>query len=430
MDIVLIVVAVVLAAILVFTVMRLIGERTQAASAGAMAESLRRQVEERDKRLDESLREQTRLAAENSRLLAENRALETRAAEMQAQMHDRFRVLASEVMNANSTLFRDLSAEKLGDILTPFRNELDEFRKTVRDSHEQETADLRTLREAVGDLRQSNDKVSATAGDLARVLRGDTRAQGKWGEVILEHVLEKSGLDPDVYTIQATRADDGKALRNEDCDSLRPDVIIRYPGKRYTVIDAKMSLTAFSTMSVTDDPETRCAAAAEHLRSVNRHIEKLSRKDYSACVADDSEPLGFVIMFIPVEAAYIAALRLDNQLWEKAYARNVVLVSTSQLIPLLRLIERTWSREKITKNSLDIVRRGNLMLEKFRLMVEAVEKTENAMAEASRQLATVRSRLTEGDGNLISQAEKLRKLGVTAQKQLSRKMLDEAEESD
>ena len=124
MDIVLIVVAVVLAAILVFTVMRLIGERTQAASAGAMAESLRRQVEERDKRLDESLREQTRLAAENSRLLAENRALETRAAEMQAQMHDRFRVLASEVMNANSTLFRDLSAEKLGDILTPFRNEL------------------------------------------------------------------------------------------------------------------------------------------------------------------------------------------------------------------------------------------------------------------------------------------------------------------
>ena len=135
-------------------------------------------------------------------------------------------------------------------------------------------------------------------------------------------------------------------------------------------------------------------------------------------------------MFIPVEAAYIAALRLDNQLWEKAYARNVVLVSTSQLIPLLRLIERTWSREKITKNSLDIVRRGNLMLEKFRLMVEAVEKTENAMAEASRQLAIVRSRLTEGDGNLISQAEKLRKLGVTAQKQLSRKMLDEAEESD
>ena len=135
-------------------------------------------------------------------------------------------------------------------------------------------------------------------------------------------------------------------------------------------------------------------------------------------------------MFIPDEAAYIAALRLDNQLWDKAYARNVVLVSTSQLIPLLRLIERTWSREKITKNSLDIVRRGNLMLEKFRLMVEAVEKTENAMAEASRQLATVRSRLTEGDGNLISQAEKLRKLGVTAQKQLSRKMLDEAEESD
>ena len=342
-------------------------------------------------------------------------------------MHDRFKLLASEVMNANSALFRDLSAEKLGDILTPFRNELDAFRKTVRDSHEQETADLRTLREAVGDLRQSNDKVSATAGDLARVLRGDTRAQGKWGEVILEHVLEKSGLDPDVYTIQATRAEDGSPLRGEGRDSLRPDVVIRYPGNRYTVIDSKMSLTAFSTMSLTDDLEARRAAAAEHLKSVNRHIEALSRKDYSACVADGSEPLGFVIMFIPVEAAYIAALRLDNQLWEKAFARKVVLVSTSQLIPLLRLIERTWSREKITKNSLDIVRRGNLMLEKFRLMVEAVEKTESAMAEASRQLAAVRSRLTDGDGNLISQAEKLRKLGVTAQKQLSRKMLDEAE---
>lgn len=427
MDTVLTIVAVILAVLLVFTVTRLMAARTQGAAAKAVADGLRRQLDEHDARLDESRREQTRLTAENSRLEAENRALEARAAEERTQMHDRFKLLASEVMNANSALFRDLSAEKLGDILTPFRNELDEFRKTVRDSHEQETADLRTLREAVGDLRQSNDKVSATAGDLARVLRGDTRAQGKWGEVILEHVLEKSGLDPDVYTIQATRAEDGRTLRGEGRDSLRPDVVIRYPGNRYTVIDSKMSLTAFSTMSLTDDPEARRAAAAEHLKSVNRHIEALSRKDYSACVADGSEPLGFVIMFIPVEAAYIAALRLDNQLWEKAFARNVVLVSTSQLIPLLRLIERTWSREKITKNSLDIVRRGNLMLEKFRLMVEAVEKTESAMAEASRQLAAVRSRLTAGDGNLISQAEKLRKLGVTAQKQLSRKMLDEAE---
>lgn len=427
MDTVLTIVAVILAVLLVFTVTRLMAARTQGAAAKAVADGLRRQLDEHDSRLDESRREQTRLTAENSRLEAENRALEARAAEERTQMHDRFKLLASEVMNANSALFRDLSAEKLGDILTPFRNELDEFRKTVRDSHEQETADLRTLREAVGDLRQSNDKVSATAGDLARVLRGDTRAQGKWGEVILEHVLEKSGLDPDVYTIQATRAEDGSPLRGEGRDGLRPDVVIRYPGNRYTVIDSKMSLTAFSTMSLTDDPEARRAAAAEHLKSVNRHIEALSRKDYSACVADGSEPLGFVIMFIPVEAAYIAALRLDNQLWEKAFARNVVLVSTSQLIPLLRLIERTWSREKITKNSLDIVRRGNLMLEKFRLMVEAVEKTESAMAEASRQLASVRSRLTDGDGNLISQAEKLRKLGVTAQKQLSRKMLDEAE---
>lgn len=427
MDTVLTIVAVILAVLLVFTVTRLMAARTQGAAVKAVADGLRRQLDEHDARLDESRREQTRLTAENSRLEAENRALEARAAEERTQMHDRFKLLASEVMNANSALFRDLSAEKLGDILTPFRNELDEFRKTVRDSHEQETADLRTLREAVGDLRQSNDKVSATAGDLARVLRGDTRAQGKWGEVILEHVLEKSGLDPDVYTIQATRAEDGSPLRGEGRDGLRPDVVIRYPGNRYTVIDSKMSLTAFSTMSLTDDPEARRAAAAEHLKSVNRHIEALSRKDYSACVADGSEPLGFVIMFIPVEAAYIAALRLDNQLWEKAFARNVVLVSTSQLIPLLRLIERTWSREKITKNSLDIVRRGNLMLEKFRLMVEAVEKTESAMAEASRQLAVVRSRLTDGDGNLISQAEKLRKLGVTAQKQLSRKMLDEAE---
>ena len=427
MDTVLTIVAVILAVLLVFTVTRLMAARTQGAAAKAVADGLRRQLDEHDARLDESRREQTRLTAENSRLEAENRALEARAAEERTQMHDRFKLLASEVMNANSALFRDLSAEKLGDILTPFRNELEEFRKTVRDSHEQETADLRTLREAVGDLRQSNDKVSATAGDLARVLRGDTRAQGKWGEVILEHVLEKSGLDPDVYTIQATRAEDGSPLRGEGRDGLRPDVVIRYPGNRYTVIDSKMSLTAFSTMSLTDDPEARRAAAAEHLKSVNRHIEALSRKDYSACVADGSEPLGFVIMFIPVEAAYIAALRLDNQLWEKAFARNVVLVSTSQLIPLLRLIERTWSREKITKNSLDIVRRGNLMLEKFRLMVEAVEKTESAMAEASRQLAAVRSRLTDGDGNLISQAEKLRKLGVTAQKQLSRKMLDEAE---
>lgn len=413
---------------LVVAVVRLMASRTHAAAASATVESLSRQLVEREARLDASLREQTRLAAENSRLAAENSALEARVAEERTQMHDRFKLLASEVMNANSMMFRDLSAEKLGDILTPFRNELDQFRKTVRDSHEQETADLRTLREAVGDLRQSNAKVSATADDLARVLRGDTRAQGKWGEVILEHVLEKSGLDPDVYTIQATKADDGSALRNEDRDSLRPDVVIRYPGKRYTVIDAKMSLTAFSTMSVTDDPDERRAAAAEHLRSVNRHIDKLSRKDYSSCVADGSEPLGFVIMFIPVEAAYIAAMRLDSRLWERAFARNVVLVSTSQLIPLLRLIERTWSREKIAKNSLDIVRRGNLMLEKFRLMVEAVEKTESAMAEASRQLSTVRSRLTEGDGNLISQAEKLRKLGVTAQKQLSRKMLEEAEE--
>ena len=159
MDTVLTIVAVILAVLLVFTVTRLMAARTQGAAAKAVADGLRRQLDEHDARLDESRREQTRLTAENSRLEAENRALEARAAEERTQMHDRFQLLASEVMNANSALFRDLSAEKLGDILTPFRNELDEFRKTVRDSHEQETADLRTLREAIGDLRQSNDKV-------------------------------------------------------------------------------------------------------------------------------------------------------------------------------------------------------------------------------------------------------------------------------
>lgn len=427
MTVILTVVAAVAVVTAVILVSALLKARAEAASARARAEALDGRISQCEAQLRQAVDEKSRLLAANSRLETESSMIRQEMTRTQEQLQDRFNVLASEIMERNSTTFRRQSVEKLNDLLMPFRNELDEFRRIVRDNHERETADLQTLREAVGDLRQSSQAVSQKADDLARVMRGDNRAQGKWGEVVLEHVLEASGLDRDVYTLQATRDSDGRAYRNDGQGALRPDVVIKYPGKRFTVIDSKMSLTAFAEYSRADDETARREAGARHLKSVMQHIDELSRKNYNRYLDSDCEPLDFVIMFIPVEAAYIAALRLDSDLWEKAYAKHVVLVSASQLIPLLRLIERAWNREKITRNTLDIVERGRLMLSKFVLMAESVEKTEAALREVGKQFAQIKSRLFEGDGNLISQARKLERLGLQAQKRLPKSMVSRAE---
>lgn len=396
------------------------------ASAKAQLEIMNGMARDSETALQQAREENRRLTVEKSRLETENTMIRQQTARDQQQLQDRFNVLANEILERNSATFRNQSVEKIHDVLQPFRDELDSLRRTVRETHERETADLNTLNQAVGDLRRSNEAVSRKADDLTRVMRGDNRAQGNWGEVILEHVLEASGLDRDVYTVQATRDSDGRTYSN-GAGSLRPDVIVKYPGKRYTVIDSKMSLTAFTEFSRAEDAAARKDAGARHLRSIMTHIDELSRKNYTQYIDSDCEPLDFVIMFIPVEAAYIAAMRLDDRLWEKAYAKHVVLVSTSQLIPLLRLIERAWSREKINRNTLDIVERGKLMLNKFMLMVDSVQKTEKALRDVDKSLAEVRQRLFEGDGNLISQARKLEKLGVQAQRQLPDSLLRRAD---
>jgi DNA recombination protein RmuC len=334
-----------------------------------------------------------------------------------------FKNLANEILEEKTKKFTEQNKTNLNEILNPLSLRIKEFEKKVEETYDKEAQQRFSLKEQVKQLAELNQQISKEANSLTRALKGESKTQGNWGEMILESILEQTGLRKGVeYTVQESfTLDDGKRFQ--------PDVIVHYPGDRSVVIDSKVSLTAYERYISTDTDEDKEVAMKAHLLSIRNHINGLSGKKYEEL--EGVKTLDFVMMFLPIEPAYFLAIQYDPQLWSYAYERRILLISPTNLVAVLKMVESLWKQEFQNRNVLEIARQGGGLYDSFVLLSERLIRIGKKMDEASGLYRETMQNLSEGKGNLIGRVEKLRALGIKAKKQLPDNLLSRAiEEGD
>ncbi|MEO6976319.1 MAG: DNA recombination protein RmuC [Gallionella sp.] len=332
------------------------------------------------------------------------------------QLSNRFKTLASEILEDKSKRFTELNQTNLKHLLDPLNEKIKEFQGKVHDVYVQEGKDRSALAEQVKQLMSLNNQLSKDAHNLASALKGQSKAQGNWGELILERVLEASGLRKGhEYVVQEshTRADGTRA---------QPDVVIHLPEDRHLIIDAKVSLTAYEEYANAETDHQRDAALKRHLDSVRAHIRELSEKNYHQLYGLQS--LDFVLMFIPVEPAFMLAISHDSDLWQDAWKKNVLLVSPSTLLFVVRTVAHLWRQEQQSRNAQEIASQGGKLYDKLVGFVEDLENLGAKLKQAQSAYEGAYNKFSGGRGNVIRQAEQLKNLGIKPTKQLPRKMTD------
>lgn len=401
----------------------------------AQVKSCTARLAEVQAQLDFSNREREKLNREKGDLQARNQMLsenmEVQKQEVQRirqEMNNEFKVLANEILQEKSKSFSEMNHERLAEILNPLKERLEGFKKTVEETYNNEARERFSLKEQIKELVERSESIGAEAKQLTHALRGDSKIQGDWGEMILESILEKSGLEKDrEYFIQETlRDEEGHTIQGSDGRKMRPDVIIRYPGgeNHQMVIDSKVSLTAYVNYVNAEDADEARLALKQHLVSVKKHIDELAGKSYQDYVGKGDH----VMMFIPNEAAYLAAMQADHALWQYAYEKKVLLLSPTNLIAALKLVADLWQRDKQTRNAIDIAEEGGKLYDKFAGFVEDMEKIGKSLNTTAMAYTDAMKKLKTGNGNLIGRVEKLKVMGVKAKKNLP--AVNEAEEEN
>jgi DNA recombination protein RmuC len=341
------------------------------------------------------------------------------------ELSDQFRVLASEIMDDKSKKFVELNQATLTQLLTPLQGELTGFREKVEEIYVADVAGRSALGEQVRMLTELNGAMRQETTDLTKALKGDAKAQGNWGEVILDKLLESAGLiEGEHYKRQDSHQDD-------DGKRAIPDVVIYLPNERQLVVDSKVTLTAYSEFAAATTDDSRATALKTHLEAVRRHVKGLSEKKYQTLY--NLKSLDFVVMFMPLEGAFMTAVTNDPELFQYGWERNVILVSPSTLLFVVRTIAHVWAQEKQQRNILAIAKRGAALYDKFVLFGADFLKVGEHLTKARESFDAARSKLSEGSGNLVGQAEKLKKLGVRPSKTLPVELtagLDDVTEDD
>lgn len=392
MTIILIMLAAALAVAIVF----LIGKTSQVARLETENTILRRDSE----RLQHDLKENDEIWQKRLEK-AHNDEIEQRR---------QFELMASQALLDGSQTMTEHQNHRLEQLLTPLRNELETFRKRVDEVYNHESREIFSLKDQIERLSAESRSVGAEARQLCVALKGGTTVQGNWGEMVLEEILERSGLTKGrEFSVQVTRDETGRQLLNESGGRLRPDIVVRYPGGRCVVIDSKVSLTAYMEMTEALTDEDRKEAASRHVTSVKTQMRKLRDKRYADIVGD--QKLDFVVMFIPNEGAYIAAMQSESAIWQEAYDSGVLIVSPTHLISMLKLIEQMWRQDTVTRNVMEIAREGGELHHKFVGFITDLQNIDKALESARKAYDKAFIKL-QGKGSLAARAKRLETLGA------------------
>lgn len=336
------------------------------------------------------------------------------------ELVNQFKVLAAGILDEKSRTFKEENRSSIAEILNPLKERLGEFQKSIQRNYENEGRERHSLRGEVQKLMEMNHRLSREASNLTNALKGESKTRGNWGEMILERILEVSGLRKgEEYSLQESHTRD-------DGSRVQPDVVIHLPGDRHMVIDSKVSLNAYDTYTNSEAPEERGEALRRHIASVRTHLKALSSKDYHTIHGDRSPD--FAVMFIPLEPAFMLAVAEDAKLWEEAWRLNVLMVSPSTLLFVMRIVMQLWRQEQRGRNALNIARLGAALHDKLVGFVEDFEALGSRITQAARSFEAARNKLSTGRGNAIRQAMRLRELGVTPGKELPESYVESAEE--
>ncbi len=338
-----------------------------------------------------------------------------------AQMKLEFEALSSRILDEKSRKFSEANQLQIGGLLTPLREQLDAFKRSVLETYDKESRERLGLKHELDQLRLLNVRLGDEATALTRALKGEQRVQGQWGEMLLERLLEASGLEPGrgFETQVSMQGEDGRQ---------RPDAIVHLPEERDLVIDAKVSLVAWERWCAAADEDSRAAGMRAHVTSMRAHVAGLSDRAYTELPG--IRTVDFVLMFVPVEAAFVEAMRADDTLYQYALERNVVIVSTSTLLATLRTVAGVWRNEDRNRNALEIAQRAGRLYDKFHGFMGDLDKVDRNLRIARESFDEARSKLSSGKGNVVSQIETLQKLGAKAQKRLDRGLRDVAKLED
>ncbi len=364
---------------------------------------------------------------ENARLKEKIGNVEAFNNSVREETKAQFKSLAADIFSSQSEKFKEANETRLSEILNPLKEDIKDFKRRVDDTYMNSSKERTLLGEQMKRLMELNMSIGKEARDLTEALSGNTKVQGDWGEMVLEAILVKSGLvEGENYFVQRTKNDDGTQIKNDDNGRLRPDVVVALPDKKCIVIDSKVSLTAYVNYINADNDDDRQRFGKAHLLSVRSHLKELETKRYQDFVGvGNDDRIDYVLMFIPNEHAYMAAMTLDNNLWMEAYEKRVVIISPAHVISTLRLIAQLWTRDKQTKNALKIAEEGGKLYDKFVGFVNDMQTVEQSLGKASEAYASAMSKLHTGRGCIVSKVENLKKLGAKTSKTLPSDMLPE-----
>lgn len=399
--------------------------RTEAARSDAACTEWKGRSEGAERQIRE-------LVGERAALLAKLEGAEEKLREAVAR-HDRekadrvqaeetlraqFRNLANDILSEQSKQFQQSSRESLDSLLNPFRQNINDFRERVEKIHATEAEQHGALKNELKNLMELNNRITAETNNLTRALKGDSKVQGDFGEMILDTILSSSNLIKGVhYLTQDTR-------RNEQGANVRPDVVLNLPDRKQIVIDSKTSLTAYAGYTAAERPEERDRYMKSHVDSVRKHVAELAAKSYQELMSGSPD---FVIMFIPNEPAFLAAMQADPQIWADAYRRKVVISSPTNLFALLKLVDNLWQRSDLERNTRDIAECGSKMYDQLAAFADALLDVDKGIKQAQRSYDDAYKRFTTGNNNLVRLGERMAGLHVKIKKSLPQSVLDTAE---
>lgn len=384
-------------------------------------------IESQRKQMTESVNRQidllTRQHARQMEMLTAKYEQQNEA--LRQEMMLQFNVLASDVLKRNSESLKEANSEQIDALLRPLKENIESFKKTISEGYVKETSSRKLLEVQIERLVKLNETIGEEARNLTSALKGNSKVQGDWGEMILETLLENAGLERGInFETQLTRDSGGNVLKNDEGKLLRPDVLIKLPDNHSIIVDSKVSLTAFVDYCNAEDENVRIVAGKKHLQSVYAHIDELYAKMYQNNLKGAAD---YVMMFIPNESAYIAAVQLDINLWKYAYERGVIIVSPTHLFSVMSIVSQLWRQDKQNRNAMLIAERGGKLYDKLVLFMDSFEKVGKSIDDAMTSYNKSFNQLRTGKGNVLRQAEDMKALGAKASKSLPERFSDSAE---